>query len=74
MTRAERIANNDPRLSIEERYGNLWQYYFYATTFASQAVSQRFLLPEDAQRLVNQALNNIIANGILPKRGQFMLK
>ena len=73
-TRAERIANNDPRPSLEERYGYVWQYYFYATAFANDAVRQRFLLPEDAQRLVNQLLNNIFANGILLKRGEFIIE
>ena len=73
-TKVERLANNDMRPSLEERYGNLWYYYYFANNFANQAVAQRFLLAEDAQRLVNQALNNFLTNGLLPKRGEFMPK
>ena len=70
-TRAERIATGDPRLSIEERYPNLWAYYFGALQAANNLVSQRFLLPEDANNLINQMLNNMLASKLLPLRGTF---
>ncbi len=66
-TKAARIAANDPRLSIEERYGNLWAYYFLALDHANRLIAQGYLLPDDANLLINQVLNNIYANGILPK-------
>jgi hypothetical protein len=66
-TRAERIASGDPRLSLEERYGNIYTYYFLALAQADDLVRQGFLLPEDANALINQLLNNILANGNLPK-------
>ncbi len=69
-TKADRIAANDPRLSIEERYGNLWGYYYLALWYANNLAAQRYLLPDDANLLINTLLNNIISNGILPKYGE----
>ena len=46
----ERLASGDPRLSIEERYPNLWTYYSRAQIEASRMVRERMLLPEDASR------------------------
>jgi hypothetical protein len=62
----------DPRLSIQERYTNLWGYYYGVTQNAQDLVNQRFLLPEDANRLTNQALNDMLRTGLLPKRGDFL--
>ena len=38
-TKAERLAKDDPRPSIEERYPNLWGYYFGALQAATQLPS-----------------------------------
>jgi hypothetical protein len=54
-TKAAREANNDPRLSLEERYGNHDGYVAAVMAAASNALNQGFLLPEDAIKLVNQA-------------------
>jgi hypothetical protein len=70
-TKAERIAKGDPRRSIEERYPNLWGYFYDAMQVANTLVADRYLLPEDAQRQINQLLNDMLATGLLPKRGQF---
>jgi alpha/beta hydrolase family protein len=70
-TKADRIANNDPRPSIEERYSDLWEYYFRANAIVSTLVAQRYLLPDDANLLINTLLNNFLASGVLPKRGTF---
>ena len=70
-TKAARIAANDPRPSIEERYSGLWDYYYRANAIASTLVQQRYLLPDDANLLINQVLNNMVASGLLPKRGAF---
>ena len=67
-TKAERTAKGDPRLSIEERYPNLIGYYLQALSEVQNLVQQRLLLPEDANRLVNQLLNDMLASGLLPKR------
>jgi hypothetical protein len=61
-TKAERLAKNDPRLSLEERYGTLEGYLCVVRRAAEQAVTDRFLLPEDAQRLIADAT----ASTVLP--------
>ena len=43
-TRAERLAANDPRLSIEERYGNRDGFMKAATASIDDAIAKRFLL------------------------------
>jgi hypothetical protein len=54
-TRAERIANNDPRLSLEERYTDHAGYVSAVKKAAANAVVQRFLLQEDADALIAAA-------------------
>ncbi|HET7527867.1 MAG TPA: alpha/beta hydrolase domain-containing protein, partial [Burkholderiaceae bacterium] len=54
-TAAERKANNDPRLSLEERYGSHDGYVERVRAAAARAVEQRFLLPDDAQALIDAA-------------------
>jgi hypothetical protein len=54
-TQAERLSLRDPRLSIEERYGSRQGYVCAVQKAARQAVTERFLLIEDAQRLVDEA-------------------
>jgi len=61
----------DPRPSIEERYPSLWFYYYFAQQKANALVVQRYLLPDDANRLINQLLNNMLASNLLPKMGEF---
>ncbi len=55
-TKAEREANNDPRLSLEERYGTHDGYVSAVHAAADNAVKSGFLLPADAERLVKQAM------------------
>jgi hypothetical protein len=54
-TKAERLASGDPRLSLEERYGTHDGYVARVKAAAARAVAERFLLPDDADRLVAQA-------------------
>ncbi len=54
-TKAERVAKHDPRLSIEERYATHEAYVAIVKRTADQAVRDRFLLPEDADRFVREA-------------------
>ena len=61
-TKAERLATHDPRPSLEERYGTLEDYVAIVKRAADQAVRDRFLLPEDAERLVHEAETS----GVLP--------
>jgi hypothetical protein len=64
-TRADRLASGDSRLSIEERYPNANAYYASAVKQASDLVQQRFLLPDDAIRLLNQLLTDIESSRLL---------
>jgi hypothetical protein len=52
---AERKANGDPRLSLEERYGSHEGYVERVRVAAARAVEQKFLLPVDAQALIEAA-------------------
>jgi hypothetical protein len=61
-TKAERLAKKDPRLSLEERYGTQEGYSCVVRRAAEQAVTDRFLLPEDAQRIITEAT----ASKVLP--------
>ncbi len=54
-TRAQRLANGDPRLSLEERYGNVAGYVAAVTAAANDAVAQGYLLQEDANALIQAA-------------------
>jgi hypothetical protein len=54
-TKQERLAANDPRPSLEERYGTQKAYVAAVRSAADKAVHDRFLLPEDADQLVQQA-------------------
>jgi len=54
-TKAEREANKDVRLSLEERYGNHAGYVEAVRAAARKAVDAGFLLESDAQTLIKQA-------------------
>ncbi len=51
----ERKANNDPRPSLQERYGNHAGYVDAVRQATARGVAAGFLLPEDASFLNNQA-------------------
>jgi hypothetical protein len=54
-TKAERLAAGDPRLSLEERYGSHEGYVAVVRAAAARQVRDRFLLQEDADRLIAEA-------------------
>ncbi len=54
-TRAERLASGDPRLSLEERYGDHAGFVAAVRQAADESVTRRFLLPEDAEVIVRMA-------------------
>jgi hypothetical protein len=54
-TKAERLATGDPRPSLEERYHDHAGYVSAVKKAVERLLGQRFLLPEDAGRLVRQA-------------------
>jgi hypothetical protein len=54
-TKAQRLAAGDPRPSLEERYGTHDAYVARVKAAAQRLVAERFLLQDDADRLVGQA-------------------
>ena len=54
-TRAERMVSGDPRLSLEERYGDHAGFVAAVRHAAGESVARRLLLPEDAEVLVRMA-------------------
>lgn len=56
-TKAERLANNDNRLSLEERYKSHNNYVKLVKKVAKKMIKQRLLLPEDAEREIKKAEN-----------------
>jgi hypothetical protein len=65
-TRAERLSTGDPRLSLEERYGDTSSLYWLLVYQANNLVDQRHLLGEDAPALVREAFQNVLSKGLLP--------
>ena len=61
-TRAERLANNDPRLSLEERYGDHAGYVEAVRRGAAKAVAAGFLLQADADSLIAEAEASSVLN------------
>jgi len=59
-TRAERIASGDPRPSLEERYGSHEGYVAAVRKAARRLVEERYLLAEDADRIVRDAESSAI--------------
>jgi hypothetical protein len=61
-TKAERERTNDPRKSVEERYGTLEGYVCTVKRAADKAVADRLLVRDDAERFVREAE----ASNVLP--------
>ena len=61
-TKAERLANNDPRRSLEERYGNHAGYVEVVRKAAAKIVAQGFLLQADADALIAAAEASNVLN------------
>jgi hypothetical protein len=54
-TKAQRLASGDPRLSLEERYGDHDGFVRAVKKAAHQLVRERFLLKEDAESAISAA-------------------
>jgi len=61
-TKADRMASGDPRLSLEERYGDHAGYVRAVTDAANHAVDRGFLLPADRDALIAQAQASTVLN------------
>ena len=66
-TKAHRTAANDPRLSLEERYGTHQGYSCTVRVAANQAMAARFLLSSDAPGLMTLASSgNVLTSPFTP--------
>ena len=54
-TKAQRLAKGDPRLSLEERYPSHADYLAKVKAQADALVAKRYMLAEDAARIVKEA-------------------
>ena len=54
-TKGDRLAAGDPRPSLEERYGNHEGYVKQVRAAAERLVQERFLLRDDADRVIKEA-------------------
>jgi Alpha/beta hydrolase domain len=63
VTKAERLDANDPRLSLEERYGSQEGYVCIVRRAAEALVKDRFLSREDADRTIEAAARARILPG-----------
>jgi hypothetical protein len=61
-TKAERLASGDPRLSLAERYPSHDCYVNSVTYAVKKLIHERFLLEEDAQRIIDAATASTIGN------------
>ena len=68
-TKAERRQTGDPRLSIEERYRSRDDYVQQISRAARILVEDRYLLPEDAERIIAEARKTKIVRTIKPREG-----
>src|SRR5258706_6527087 len=60
-TKAERMTNNDPRLSIEERYPSHADYVSKVSAAATALQRARLLLDEDVQAYAKKAEDSSVA-------------
>jgi hypothetical protein len=67
-TKAARLQSGDPRLSVEERYGNVETYSSMLQSAIDDLVRAGFLLPVDAKAALSRNLENVIKNNLLPKK------
>jgi hypothetical protein len=60
-TRTERLANGDPRPSLEERYKDHAGYVTAVKAAAAKMLAEGWLLPADADRFIKQAeISNVL--------------
>lgn len=59
-TKQDRLASGDERLSLEERYGNQQGYINAVKKALESLVGQRFLLKEDADKILLKSKKNLI--------------
>lgn len=63
-TKAERLAANDPRPSVEERYRSFEEYRHHVINAVDDLVRDRFLICDDTQDMLNRLLQAGLAAGV----------
>jgi hypothetical protein len=66
-TKADRLASSDPRLSIEERYPDIETYSSLLRNAINKLERASFLLPFDAEAMLNKNLSNARSKSLLSK-------
>jgi hypothetical protein len=66
-TKEDRLASGDPRLSIEERYPDVEIYSSLLRNAINKLERAGFLLPSDAQAMLNNNLRNAVSKGLPSK-------
>jgi hypothetical protein len=68
VTKAQRVASGDPRLSLQQRYGNTAGYVSAVTAAVNNLVSQRLMLSSDAAGAISNATSwfTQASGGVLP--------
>jgi hypothetical protein len=56
-TEQQRVANKDPRLSVEERYKDIEEYKKLVSKEAQKLVQEGYLLAEDRELIIKQTLD-----------------
>ena len=64
QTKAQRSAANDPRPSLEERYGTRQKYVDTISTAARQLVADRLMLQQDAERIIGAAATTDLGTAV----------
>jgi hypothetical protein len=67
-TAADRQGSGDPRLSVEERYGNFSNYLYQRLTYVNDLVNRRLFLPEDAFTEFTRTLDTARTQGGLKEK------
>jgi hypothetical protein len=66
-TKADRLASGDPRLSIEERYPDIETYSSLLSNAINNLERSGFLLPFDAEAMLNKNLSTALSKSLLSK-------
>ena len=61
LTKSERLSNNDPRLSVEERYASPQAYVELVRQTSQRYVQEGILLAEDAERNIERAKSDTLS-------------
>jgi hypothetical protein len=59
VTKAQRLATGDPRLSVQERYNTLGTYQFKYSQVIKQMIADRTVLAEDGASLISAAVDRV---------------